>query len=318
MDHPVIERFKALDQRFVERAKRGDRLTARFAALTCLNARLSPSDIVDRSFESRDALNHALGNWRAPSRSMRLVFAAALVSAERNVENFLEARAALQERRRTRGSRSLSHGGACAALALVAAGGQPHQADQFYDTLNAIAGPWWRRDAHREEVVAGALTGMGDMPDEAVGRLIEARQALRDAHIPPSAADPAAYELALQAEMRSGDVASAWITLNTAVRGRSALKHGIGRTGLAILSAEGDGQRAADALVRSFEALREIRPRVSSDVAARIALRLAQAQLGRQPSLGPASDLAAIISAQMAMIAAVTAASSATVVAVAS
>lgn len=318
MDHPVIERFKALDQGFREQAKRGDRLTARFAALTCLNARLDPASAVSRSLETRDTLNRELGTWKAPSRAMRLVFAAALTSADRTVESFLNVRDALQERRRTRGSRSLSHGGACAALALVAAGGHPHQVDQFYDCLNAIAGPWWRRDAQREEMVAAALTGMGEMPDEALARLVDARQVLRDAHIPASAADPAAYELALQSDANSGDVSAAWITLNLAVRGRPALRSGVGRTGLAILSSEGDGQRAADALVRSFEALRELRPRVSSDVAARIALRLAQAQLGRQPRLGPASDLAAIISAQMAMIAAVTAASSATVVAVAS
>ncbi len=313
MDHPVIERFKALDHGFVEKAKRGDRLTARFAALSCLNAPIDPAEAVERSFELRDTLNQALGAWRAPSRSMRLVFAAALVSAGRSAEHFLDTRAALQERRRTRGSRALSHGGACAALALVAAGGQPHQADQFYDILNAIAGPWWRRDATREEVVAGALTAMGDMPDEALGRLLNARQGLRDAHIPTSAADPAAYELALGAQAPSGDIAAAWTALNLAVRGRSALKHGVGRAGLAILSAQGDGQRGADALVRSFEALREMRPRVSADVAARLALRLAQAQLGTTPRLGPASDLAAIISAQMAMIAAVTAASTATV-----
>jgi len=314
MEHAVIERFKALDAAFVMRAGRGERMTARFAALAALNAPLGVESLIERTFETRDSLNRALGNWRAPSKAMRLVFAAALVSAERTTEHFLEARRALRDRRAERGSRSLTHGGACAALALVASGGYPHQADQFYDILDAIAAPWWRREPSREEIVAAALAAMGEMPDEAFDRLERARQTLRDAHIPGSAIEGAAYEIAFL-EPSSGDMAAAWTSLNLAVRGRSELKSGIGKTGLAILAAHGHGQETADALVRSFEAVRAIKPSLTGQMAAKIAMRLTQAQLGASAPMGAASDLAAILAAQMAAAAAVTAATTAAVAA---
>ncbi len=314
MDHAVIERYRALDAAFVARAGRGDRLTARFAALAGLSAPQDVETLIERSFETRDSLNRVLGLWRAPSKSMRLVFATALVASERSAEHFFEARRALRERRDQRGSRALSHGGACAALALIAAGGHPHQADQFYDILDAIAAPWWRREASREEIIAAALAAMGDLPDEARARLDRARQTLRDAHIPDSAVEAAAYEVAFF-EPEAGDVAASWTALSIAVRGRSALKNGVGKTGLAILSAQGHGQEVADALVDAFDGLREIRPRISSQVSARIAQRLAQAQLGSRAPMSAASDLAAILAAQAAMIAAVTAATTSATVA---
>lgn len=317
MEHAVIERFKALDAAFVARAGRGDKMAARFAALAALSAPQDVETLIERTFETRDALNRTLGAWRAPGKTMRLVFAAALVASERSAEHFFAARSALRDRRAERGSRSLSQGGACASLALIAAGGHPHNADLFYDILDAIAAPWWRREASREEIVAAALAAMGDTPDEARARLDRARQTLRDAHIPNSAIEPAAFEIAFF-EPSSGDVAAAWTTLNLAVRGRASLRHGIGKPGLAVLAAQGDGQTAADALVQSFEALESIRPKVGNPTAAKLALRLAQAQLGTRAPMGAASDLAAILAAQAAMIAAVTAATSTAAVTAAS
>ena len=74
--------------------------------------------------------------------------------------------------------------------------------------------------------------------------------------------------------------------------------------------AQGDGASMADALVRSFETLQEMRPRVSSTAAPKIAMRLAQMQMGDASPVGAAADLAAILAAQAAMVAAITAASS--------
>lgn len=309
-----IERFTALDSAFRDQAGRGERLYARFSALAGLSSELEPAVLVQRTLAIRDQLNDGLGAWRAPAKSMRLVFAAALASGNRTAQHFFAAREALDERRKARGGRRLNHGGSCAALGLVTAGGQAHQADGFYDILEAIAAPWWRRDAPREEVVAAIFAAMGDTPDEAVEQLDKARDALRTAGVPKAHAEAAACEIAFF-DYDPAQIAASWTVLNTAMRGRSALRSGVGKTGLAVLAASGQGHAAADALVAGFEAVRALKPRPDSSVAAKLALRLAQSELGGGQAISAARDLAAILAAQAAMIVAVTSASSAAVVA---
>ena len=313
MGHAILGRFRALDAAFHTRAPRGERLHARFAALAALNAPLDLETLIEKSFECRDALNAGLGPWRSPSRPMRLVFAAALVAGGRTAQQFLETRRALTLQGKARGARGLAHGGSCAALSLVTAGGQPWQADQFYDVLDAIAAPWWQRDAAREEVLAAAFTAMGETPEDAVNHLARARQALLTAGVPRAHAEAAAYEVALS-QPDPAALAGAWTSLNIAVRGRSALRHGTGKTGLAILAASGNGPVLADALVDAFEAVRQLKPKLTAETAARLALRLAQAQAGKARPIAAAGDLAAILAAQAAMVAAITASSGAVAV----
>jgi len=317
MEQDIIKQFTELDEAFHARSKRSERLYVRFAALAALSSPLECSKLVDKTLEIRDTLNEELGVWRSPGRAMRIVFAASLASTGHNAKHFLDARNALLARRSERGGRSLSQGGSCAALALVVSGGHPHQADNFYDTLEAIAAPWWRRDASREETLAAAFVALGEAPDDALGQLNKTRQCLLSAGIPKHHANAAAYEVALL-DPDHGQVAGAWTTLNLAVRGRSALKHGVGKTGLAVLSAQGDGQATADALVNSFEAIKALRPRSVGETAARLAMRLAQLQNGQTAPTSAARDLAAILAAQSAMVASVVAATSATNVATAS
>lgn len=306
MADTVIERFVALDGAFRERARRGERMYARFSALSCLSGTTDPDRLADRALSIRDELDAGLGAWKAPGKSMRLVYAAALASAGRSAAHFFETRSALTERRRERGGRALNHGGSCAALALISAGGQPHHVDAFYDILETIAAPWWRRDAAREEMVAAIFAAMGEMPDDALDRLTVSRQALRTAGVPKSHADAAACEIAFF-DFDADGIAPAWTALNTATRGRPALRNGVGKTGLAVLAAHGNGHATADALVDSFQVVRALKPRPDSNVAAKLAMRLAQAQTGQVAPIAAARDLAAILAAQAAMIAAVTA-----------
>ncbi|WP_417497028.1 hypothetical protein [Maricaulis sp.] len=306
MAHAITARFKALDAAFHARAPRGERLHARFAALAALNAPHDIETLIEKSFETRDDLNAGLGPWRSPNRPMRLVFATALVAGGRTARQFLEARRALAAQGKARGARNLAHGGSCAALSLVTSGGHGWQADQFFDVLDAIAAPWWQRDAAREEVLAAAFTGMGETPEDAITHLIHARDALLTAGVPRRHAEIAAYEVATT-RMDPAALAGAWTTLNIAVRGRAALRHGTGKTGLAILAASGNGPAMADALVDAFEAVGELKPKPNTQTAARLALRLAQAQAGLARPIAAAGDLAAILAAQAAMVTAVTA-----------
>tara|TARA_R110000868_G_scaffold120773_3_gene320600 strand:+ start:11658 stop:12608 length:951 start_codon:yes stop_codon:yes gene_type:complete len=314
MAHTGIARFKALDAAFRARARRGDKLYARFAALATLNAPQDIETLIEQTFEARSAIDQGLGAWRSPGGAMRLVFAAALVASNRKPVDFFKMRKALLERRKERGARSLSHGGSCAALALVAAGGQPWQVDMFYDVLDAIAAPWWRRDASREEMLAASLTVMGETASDAAGHLSRARDALMTAGVPKSHAEAAAFEVALT-RIDPASLAGAWTSLNIAVRGRNELRHGIGQTGLAVLAAQGDGAAIADALVNAFDVLGQLKPKPDNQTAARLAMRLAQAQAGKATPIAAAGDLAAILAAQAAMVAAITAATTAAVVA---
>jgi hypothetical protein len=314
MRDAVIERFVALDGAYREHARRGERLYARFSALAGLSSDIAPDRLAEKAVLVRNQLDEGLGMWKAPGKSMRLVFAAALAGSGRTAAHFFEMRDALIRRRHERGARRLNHGGACAALALVSAGGQPHHADAFYDMLEAVAAPWWRRDSAREEVIAALFTAMGETPDEALTRLDAARSALHAAGVPRAHAEAAACEIAVY-RFDPAAIAPAWTVLNTATRGRSALRQGIGKTGLAVLAAQGNGHATANALVASFEAVRSLKPRPSGNVAAKLAMRLAQAQTGSTAPISAARDLAAILAAQAAMIAAVTASTTAAVVA---
>ena len=300
MVNAVIERFQRLDAAFSERASTGERLYGRFSALACISADETPDALVERTLAIRDRLNEGLGTWRSPGRAMRLVFAAALASSD----HFLEIRDALNDRRRQRGSRMLSHGGSCAALALAVAGGEIGQVDTFFDILDEVSLPWWRRIPAREDVLAATSAAMGETPDCARRKLDNARNALRAAGVPGHHVEGAAQEICLD-PINHGEIAAAWTSLNTAVRGRAELRNGVGKTGLAVLAARGRGAESADRLVSSFEAVRALRPRPSGQVAARLALRLAQAQTGANQPHAAARDLAAILAAQAAVIAAV-------------
>ena len=313
MGHAILARFRALDAAFHARAPRGEVLHARFAALAALNSPLDIETLIETSFETRAALNTGLGPWRSPNRPMRLVFAAALAASGCTARQFLETRRALAEQRQARGARALAHGGSCAALSLVTAGGQSWQADQFFDVLDAIAAPWWQREAAREEVLAAAFTAMGETPEDAVNHLAHARQALITAGVPQQHAVAASYEVATT-RMDPAELAGAWTSLNIAVRGRAALQHGTGKTGLATLAASGNGPAMADALVEAFQAVGELKPKPTSQTAARLALRLAQAQAGLAKPIAAAGELAAILAAQAAIVAAVTASTGAVAV----
>jgi hypothetical protein len=308
MTGTAIERYKALDRAFVERAGRGMKLYAQFSALASLSTDTDAALQTERAFAIRDQLNEGLGVWRSPAKSMRLVFAAALAASGRTSEHFFAARSALAERRKARGGRHLMHGGACAALALVSSGGQGHQADSFYDILEAIAAPWWRRDAGREEVVAAIFAGLGETPDDALRYLSSARQSLREAGIPKAAAEAAACEIAFQ-KYDPEAIGPAWESLTKGLRKHGALRSGIGKTGLAVAAAHGNGPDIGKALVQTYQALKADKSlRLSSDVAAKLALRLTLADRGDVAPIAAARDLAAILAAQTAMIVAATSA----------
>ncbi|WP_420431106.1 hypothetical protein [Hyphobacterium sp.] len=315
MAHAAIERFKALESAFFNATKKSERLQARFSAAACLNADDDPATLVRRTLRERDAISQQLSRWKAPSGSMRLVYGAALAASRRDGGGLVKMMEALSAERKRRGGRSLSNGGARAALILVCAGGTYAQAGMFYDVLEEIAAPWWRRRPAEEEGYAAIMTAAGETPATARDRLERAERALRTAGAPRSIHATSKFEIAV-ANPRVDDFTSAWTALSIAVRQRRGLLRRASWSGIAALAAQvDDGSRAADALNEADHFVQEHRPRVNSMAAGRLAVRLAATMTGIRTPAGAAIDLAAILAAQAALIAATTATTAAVVAA---
>lgn len=315
MAHEAIDRFKALETAFFENTKKSERTQARFAAAACLNAEDDPATLVRRSMRERDAINQERSGWRSPSTSMRLVYGAALAASKRDGGGLIRMMEALETERKRRGGRSLSSGGATAALVMMCAGGSFSQAGMFFDVLEEIAAPWWRRTPASEESYAAIMTAAGETPATARDKLDKARTTMLTAGVPRSAIRACLYEVAV-ADPRADDFVSAWTSLSVAARQRSGLQRRATWAGLATLAAQvEDGSDAGDALVHADEFVQAHRPRVSGLAAGRLAVRLATTMTGLRSPCGAAADYAAILAAQAAMIAATTAATAAVVAA---
>ncbi|MCW5725133.1 MAG: hypothetical protein KIS81_09250 [Maricaulaceae bacterium] len=306
MTEALFERFQALEAALVTHAGTGGRAAARFAAAAGLRAPDTPQAFATRCLREREALDAALSSWRQPSsRGLRLTFAAALVASGQGAEAFLSTRQALAETRRRRGGRSLSNGGACAALSLAAAGGGPDNAGMFFDILEAIAAPWWRREQVREEAFAAAMAAAGETPDSTTDRLSRAGAAMRAASVTGRAARTAVFDVALAGPDPDRFV-RAWTALGVGVRSRKGLASAAGQEGLALLAAcHDDGSTAADALVAAHDFIRGLRPRADGLSAGRLTVRLALETTGDGAPEGAARDLAAVMAAQAAAFAAV-------------
>ncbi|MEE2565903.1 hypothetical protein [Hyphobacterium marinum] len=307
MAHAVIERFQALESVFIEAVKRSERLSARFAAAAALDADSDVATTVRRALRERDALDACVSRWSHPSKPMRIVYGAALAAVNRDAGAYAETHAALKETRKARGGRRLSLDGSCTALTLTAAGGSPAQTGMFFDILEAIAAPWWRRDAAAEEAYAAIMAADGETPETAEARLGKARDAMLGAGVPKGQVNKAVYEVAL-ADPSPMRFAKTWTALSIAARSEKGLVRHTGLSGLAILAAQvDDGSAAGDALVEANTAIRALKPKPQGMAAGRLVLRLAVAMTGRKTPGAAARDLSAIFAAQQAAVVAATA-----------
>ena len=315
MAHKAIEQYCALESAFFDATKKSERMSARFATTACLGSGDPPETLVRRTLRERDAINALKSGWRSPSTSVRLVYGAALAASHRDGGGLVKMMETLAEERKRRGGRSLSSAGSPAALVMLCAGGSYSQASMFFDILEEIAAPWWRRNAPAEETYAAMMAASGETPASAKERLEKARNTLATAGVPKSARGKCEVDVAVS-NPRTDDFTSAWTALNIAVQQRRGLRQRASWAGLATLAAQvEDGSDAGDALLEADTFVRELRPRVTSMVTGKLAVRLAANMTGLRTPAGAAADYAAILAAQAAMIAATTAATTAAVVA---
>ncbi len=308
MAHDAILRFGALQDAFFNATKRSERSQARFCAAACLDADDAPETLVRRTLREREAINQQRSTWRSPSTSLRLVYGAALAAAHRDGGGLVKMMETLENERKRRGGRSLSSAGAPVALVMLCAGASYSQAGMFFDILEAIAAPWWRRNAAAEETYAAMMTAAGETPDTALERLERADRNLASAGVPKGPRSEARFQIAVP-DPKTDDFTSAWTALNVAVQQRRGLRHRATWIGLALLAAQvEDGSDAGDALLEADDYVKALRPRVQGLARGKLAMRLAAAMTGLKTPAGAAADYAAILAAQAAVIAATSAA----------
>ena len=308
MAHAMIERFQALESAFTDASRRSERLSARFAAAAALDTDSDIATTVRRALRERDALDTLVSRWTYPAKPMRLVYGAALASANRDAGAFVEIKAALKAVRKRRGGRRLSFEGAGAALTLTASGASDGHVDIFFDILEGVAAPWWRRDAPSEEAYAAILAADGETPETAQARLAKARESMLAAGVPGRHVNKAVFEVAL-ANPGPMWFSRNWTALSVAARSRKGLVRHVGLSGLAILAAQvEDGSAAGDALIDAQSAILSLKPKPRGMVAGRLSLRLAVAINGRKTPGAAARDLSAIFAAQQAAVIAATSA----------
>ncbi|WP_421792641.1 hypothetical protein [Hyphobacterium sp.] len=314
MAHAAIERFEALQSAFFAATKRSERAQARFAAMAGLSVEDDPETLVRRTLREREAINAARSKMRAPSSSLRLVYGAALAAARRDGGGLVKLMEALETERKRRGGRRLYAAGSRAALVMLCAGGNFSQTGMYFDILEAIAAPWWRRKAADEETFAALMAATGETPETALERLERADAALNAAGAPKRICNDARFLVAVT-DPQIDDFTSAWTALNIAVQQRRGLRQRAGWTSLAMLAAQvEDGSDAGDALLMADEFIGNMRPRVHGMTRGRLAVRLAATMTGLKTPGAAAADYAAILATQAAVIAA-TSASAAAVVA---
>lgn len=315
MAHEAITRFEALQSAFISATKRSERAQARFAAAAGLSAEDDPATLVRRTLRERDAINNARTGFRAPSTSLRLVYAAALAAAKRDGGGLIKLMEALETERKRRGGRRLYAGGSRAALVMLCAGGSYSQVGMYYDILEAIAAPWWRRKPADEESFAALMAGTGETPETTLDRLGRADRGLNAAGTPQRIRSEARFLVAVT-DPQIDDFTSAWTALNVAVQQRRGLRQRAGWPSLAMLAAQvEDGSDAGDALLTADDYVAGLRPRVSGMTRGRLAVRLAAAMTGLKTPGAAAADYAAILAAQAAIIAATSASAVAVVAA---
>ncbi|WP_417498078.1 hypothetical protein [Maricaulis sp.] len=159
-----LARFIRLSDALREGRPRPDRQAAAFTAAALVHAEGQEAELVAACQARHDALETALGGFRAPNGSMRWVYAAMLAAHNVAVDNFLGARDALRQARAASNTGSLHAGGSRAALILSFGDATPQAVDAFFEMKRTLRPPWWRANTAITDTFAAAHVLAGSHP----------------------------------------------------------------------------------------------------------------------------------------------------------
>lgn len=160
-----LDRFSALSEALRDEKPRPERQAAAFAAAAQVHTSGEIAPLVAATRARYEALNSALGGFRAPEGAMRWVYAAMLAAHGVEISHFLGARAALRDERVASKTGGLHAGGSRAALILSLGEAGPQAVQAFFEMKRALRPPWWRSDNAVTDTFAAAHVLSGSRPE---------------------------------------------------------------------------------------------------------------------------------------------------------
>ena len=175
----ALARFNEIFETLRARRGRPALLQSAFCAATLMPTE-DAQGAVEAMAAERDAINDAISGFRAPSGSLRWVYAAILSSRNASARTLVSTIHALKAARKARRGHGLYAGGARAALVLTACG----QTDsmtirRFLELKDGLTPPWWRRNSAITDTFAAGHAVAGDSLHDVQARRARVEETLR-------------------------------------------------------------------------------------------------------------------------------------------
>jgi len=312
MTDTALNRYIALFEALDRSRPKPDSSARPFAASALVRApagegEFNVSGLTTRTREIFQLLKEESGGWRAPSGTLRWIYAAMMAAQSIDPQRYFAIRNALKDTARASGTGSLYTGGTRAALVLALSDESTETLiARFFAIKAAIKPPWYRRDMSITDMFAAAHAAEGATPGEVTARREQAEAVFAADRVLKGHKHEGARLCALMGTSPHLVVAS-FGELREAVRAERKLRHDHDKSMLVAWAAE--GVTAAD--IPALAQIREALPRQCRG-AGSARTRLAQQILVADrpaPPVGSLSALTAVIAAQAAMMAAVIAGS---------
>ena len=306
MTEAALNRYIALHEALGRGRSKPDSTALPFTASALLRTAdetAEPRQLVSRTREIHDAIKDRLGGHRAPTGSLRWVYAAMMTARGIDPERFFALREAVRAARKASGTGSIHGGGARAALVL-ALSDEPTETlvARFYAIKQAIRPPWWRSDVSITDTFAAAHAAEGASPGDITARREQAEQVFAaDRHFKHNKRE--ATRLAVLLHASPHQAVAAFDSLREAARSQKRLRGEHDKSMLVAWAVE--GLTAAD--VHAMADISERLPKKCRGAGAP-RTRLAHQILTADRHGVPATDvsaMAAVIAAQTAVMVAI-------------
>lgn len=300
-----IERLIDLSEALRDDRPRPDKTAAWLGASALVPSLDDVDTLVARTRALHAGFTDAVGRHRAPSGSLRWIYAALMAHAGVPMERFGAAREALRAQRKASKTGALHAGGARAALVLCLASKDDTPIERFYQMKRAILPPWWRASPQTTDTFAAFHAARGDDPRAVVQTRARAEDVFKSSRAARGHKREGARLCALmEAEPRT--VLRNYEALLEARRDHRAVRSSLDRTMMMEWAAQG---LTASDLASIAETRAQLPKSISTVGSARLRLaHLLYIQDRDLPDGGQLSAMAAVIAAQTAIMVAATSA----------
>lgn len=176
-----INQFNSLFDALRDERPRPDKQSALFAAASLMGSSAEPAFLTRAIHKAHEQLKNELGSFKAPTGSLRWLYASLLASQGKPAERFLQAQSVLRQARKDKIVPHLYAGGARAALVLtLSAEPSPDTIQHFIAMKSALTPPWWRTNTGITDTFTAAHVAAGHTPEEVLARRERALEIFAD------------------------------------------------------------------------------------------------------------------------------------------